>query len=221
MQISKVQNDGSSRHRFEDDTPVSSIYDSTSRFNFKTNPKPEVTETRARASTNLQSLKHVKLDHLRNKLMNTEIQKEGALKMAETFREKYFKMQDLITTIIDKQAPSTGLPPDPVKKEKFIKTYKRFGIGPTGMKSGRHSHNNSINLESFDNSPPLGKPKKKHLKDSSEFGMVQMSRDNSRKRKNSGMNLMNSSFQGKLPELHDFENMDESINLYSKELQKR
>lgn len=221
LHLSKLQGDESSKHRFEDDTPASSIYENSSLFHFKSNPKPEFIESRGRASTNMHTLKHVKLDSLRNKLMNTEIQKEGAIKMAETFREKYFKMQELITTIIDQTPTAGGLPPDPTKKDKFIKTYKRHGFGSRALRSGKHSHSNSIQIDPAEKSPPTAKKRRRNNKDGSEIGLLQMSRDNSKKRKNSGMGLLNSSFQGKLPDLHNFENMEESVNLYSKELQKR
>lgn len=222
----KEQNEDNNKHKFEEETPVSNITDSSSKFHLKTVPKPEFAEGRSRASTNLTSVKSFHLDVLRNKLMNTEIQKDGALKMAETYRDKYIKMQDLISNMIDiKQAP---LPPpaEIAKKDKFIKPHKRHAIGPNVVKQSLHSHNASIHLEHGDlSSSPNTHPNRRRPKETADaVNTGHVSRENSRKRRSTNMSTLSQSFQGLQGKLNfpiELQPMDDNFNLYSKELQKR
>lgn len=203
----------------EDETPASMAHDTHSRIHSKPVSKPELQEGRSRASTNLNVIKNINMDVLRNKLMNTEIQKEGALKLAETFRDKYIKMQDLISNMMDQKQIGNQLPPDPAKKEKFIKPHKRHALGNQVVK---HSHNNSIQLENQDSISPNTATARRKPKDSSEvFNSSQMSRDNSRRRRTTNLASLVQGFQKGLNFPIELQPMEDNVNLYSKELQKR
>lgn len=211
------------KYKFDDETPTSNLNETSSRFQLKTVHKTESHETRSKPNMNISISKHLNMDVLRNKLMTTEIQREGALKMAETFRDKFIKMQDLISSMMEQKNIGAQLPPDPAKKDKFIKPHKRHALGYHLMKSsGNQSHSNSMHLDPNDSISPNTVPHRKRPKDSSEiFNTSQMSRDNSRKRKVTNITAISTSFQGKLNFPLDLPSFDDNVNLYSKELQKR
>lgn len=215
----KDQAQDSSKHKGEEETPISAFTDSTSKFNMKPFSKNEHQEGRSRANTNMAVVKNLNLDVLRNKLMNTEIEKDRAIKMSESMRDKYIKMQDLISTMMDQKQIGSQLPPDPAKKDKFIKTGRRHALGTQVIK---HGHSSSIHAENAEGVSPNAPSTRRRPKDTSEImNSNNVSRDNSRRRRTTNLTSLVQSFQGKMNFPMELQTMEENVNLYAKELQKR
>ena len=183
------------------------------------------------------------VDGLRNKLINSEIQKEGALKMAESLKSKYMQMQDFLSTIMQntgiKPPANTILAPEPLKSEKYIKPLPKRNIGALKTSAfQRTSMNSSFQQEKTrENSPSSvagNKPSRKNTitGNQNDSFLKELSRENSRTKKkslvqtgqlaakeNSALNRSLQMSQAKLNSFQeDFENITDEINLYHKEL---
>ena len=200
--------------------------------------RQERTENRDRGTSGVRKLD---MDGLRNKLINSEIQKEGAMRMAETLREKYIKMQDILSTMMDtnKGVSERGLllPPEPVKMshtsraDKYIKTQKRFGLGNLTMKhvANNSSVNTSLNMGEVDS--PLNISTSRQINSKANLGNTVeqplatssfRARDQSatkRIMKNIVQTAVTKQAQNRFNQMQVGTEDENEINLYTKELQ--
>jgi len=186
------------------------------------------------------------VDGLRNKLINSEIQKDSAIKMAESLKAKYQQMQDFLSTMMEntgiKPPPSTVLNHEPMKTEKFTKPAlgKKYLTSQNSMR--RSGFGNSVNAsfqqeKTRENSPSNAQPTTSRKKisnvNNTENILKDLSRENSRSKKkpfvqpssaaaasqNSALNRSLQMGQAKLSSFQaEFEHITDEINLYQKEI---
>ena len=227
MQAKEVQEENMRKEKAEEDAaPKPPVF----KHAHNQSLRQDRTENRERGSSGIRKLD---LDGLRNKLINSEIQKEGAMKMAETLREKYIKMQDILSTMMDSNkgpVSERGLlvpPPEPVKMtqsraDKFIRTHKRFGLGNMTMRPSTTAGTSSVNTSmNQDDNNPLNISSSRKGK-ANEAAQSREPSANRRMMKNIVQSAASRQIQNKLNlnaiKLDALDSQPE-VNLYSKELQ--